>query len=208
MPEKKKKLPVYTTPAGIAGYPWLTKPDTKFNAAGEYRINLILDEAEAQPLREHLDKLLDAAHKQMQEENPKVKVKKAESRVKPFLDSEKNEVEGKVQIGFKMKAVIESKKTGEKWEQRPAIFDAAGKVMVNPKVGGGSTVKIAYEAAPYYSAKDKEAGITLRLKAVQILNLVEFGQKDAASYGFDVAEPSREDSDSSEQGTPDAEADF
>ena len=31
-----------TTPKGIAQYPWLSKPDTKFSEEGEYKVNVIL----------------------------------------------------------------------------------------------------------------------------------------------------------------------
>ena len=29
---------VFTTPKGMAQYPWLSKPDTKFNEEGEYKV--------------------------------------------------------------------------------------------------------------------------------------------------------------------------
>lgn len=184
MAEKRKKLPVYISPLGVASFPWLNKPDTKFNPEGDYRVNLVLDEATAQPLKEKLDTLAKEAYAAAVKANPGKTVREADSPVKPVLDKEKNVVEGKVTIGFKMKAKITSKKTGESWEQRPAIFDAAGKALVGPKVGGGSEIKVAFEVAPYYMPSSKEAGISLRLKAVQIIKLVEFGQKDAASFGF------------------------
>lgn len=189
----REKLPIYVTPAGIAQYPWLTKPDTKFNADGEYRIGLILDEATAQPLVEKLEALRDAAVKAKQAENPKIKVKTADSPVKPLLDKDKNEVEGKVVINFKMKAKITSKKTGEWWEQRPRIEDAQGTVLVNPKLGAGSTVKIAFEAVPYLMASTKEAGISMRLKQVRVLNLVEFGGQASAFGGAEEGYGADED---------------
>lgn len=191
---ERVKLPIYVTPAGIASFPWLTKPDTKFNPEGEYRIGLVLDEATAQPLAEKLETLRTQAYEAAQKANPKIKVKPADSPVKQLLDKDKNPVEGKVVINFKMKAKITSKKSGESWEQRPRIEDAQGTVLINPKLGAGSLVKIAFEAVPYLMASTKEAGISMRLKQVRVLNLVEFGAQQSAfggaedGYGAEQAE--------------------
>ena len=51
----KPKKPRYTTPAGIAQYPWLNKPDTKFNPDGEFKVNLEVDSESAQSLVTFLD---------------------------------------------------------------------------------------------------------------------------------------------------------
>ena len=32
----------FTTPQGVAQYPWLSKPDTKFSEEGDYKVNLII----------------------------------------------------------------------------------------------------------------------------------------------------------------------
>ena len=40
----------FTTPKGIAQYPWLSKPDTKFSEEGDYKVNLILNAEEAAPI--------------------------------------------------------------------------------------------------------------------------------------------------------------
>ena len=37
------KMVKYTTPKGVAQYPYLDKPDTKFNPQGDYKLNLVLD---------------------------------------------------------------------------------------------------------------------------------------------------------------------
>ena len=42
-------------------------------------------------------------------------------------------------------------------------------------VGNGSIVKVAYEPIPYMMASTKQVGVSLRLKGVQILELVEYG---------------------------------
>jgi hypothetical protein len=37
------KIPMVITPRGIAQYAWLSKPDTKFNSEGDYKVTLVLD---------------------------------------------------------------------------------------------------------------------------------------------------------------------
>ena len=41
---------VFTTPAGIAQYPWLTTPDTKFSETGDYKVSLVLTKEAALPV--------------------------------------------------------------------------------------------------------------------------------------------------------------
>jgi hypothetical protein len=42
-------------------------------------------------------------------------------------------------------------------------------------VGNGSDVKVAFEPMPYMVAGTKKVGVSLRLKAVQVIDLVEYG---------------------------------
>lgn len=182
---ERKKAVIHKSPAGIAQYPRLTKPDTKFKADGEYKITLVLPGAEAQPLTELIDKGMAESLVQARRDNPtKAKTIKAatDKPYKAVTDDEGNET-GDVKFNFKMAAKITSKKTGESWTQKPDLFDAKGKVLINPKIGGGSTVKVAFELYPFYTALIG-AGVSLRLRAVQVLDLVEYGNRDAAGYGF------------------------
>ena len=42
MTDKKARNPRYVTQVGVAIYPHLVEPDTKFNAEGEYKVKLRL----------------------------------------------------------------------------------------------------------------------------------------------------------------------
>ena len=42
--------PTITTPTGVALYPWLSKPDTKYNKDGEYKVDLVLSKKDAKPI--------------------------------------------------------------------------------------------------------------------------------------------------------------
>jgi hypothetical protein len=174
----KPKLPRYTTPAGIAQYPYLSKPDTKFNPDGEYKISLEIPAKEAQTITTFLDEQLEASIAKAKKENPGKKIKEGDA---PYSVNEEN---GAVSVRFKLKAKV-TPKSGDAFEQRPAIFDAKGKPITgDAKVGGGSKVKVAYELIPYYTAI-AGAGISLRLKAVQVIDLKEYsGGASADAYGF------------------------
>ena len=53
--------PRYVTPTGIANYPWLVEPDTKFNPDGDYRVTMIFNEhtPELDYILQDLQKVLD-----------------------------------------------------------------------------------------------------------------------------------------------------
>jgi hypothetical protein len=174
----KVKNTRYTTPAGIAQYPYLTKPDTKFNPDGEYKISVEIPGAAAQDIVTFLDEQFEASVAKAKKDNPGKKIKEGD------VPYSVNDDTGKVTVRFKLKAKV-TPKMGDPFEQRPALFDAKGKpIGTDAKIGGGSKVKVAYEMVPYYTAI-AGAGISLRLKAVQVIDLVEFsGGASSEAYGF------------------------
>ena len=173
----KPKLPRYVTPAGTAQYPYLTKPDTKFNPDGEYKLKLEIPADKTQDIVTFLDEQFAASVAAAKKENPGKRVKEADP---PYLV---NEETGTVAVSFKLKAKV-TPKNGDPFEQRPAIFDAKGRPIKDVNIGGGSTVKVAYEVLPFYTAV-VGAGISVRLMACQVINLVVFsGGAGADAYGF------------------------
>ncbi len=174
----KEKKPRFTTPAGIAQYPRLNQPDTKFNPDGEYKVKLeITNPSDVATLSAFLDEQVEKSLKLATKENPGKKIKQGDA---PY---EVDEDTGKMVVNFKLKAKVKTK-SGEEFEQRPALFDAKGKPFNDVNVGGGSKIKVAYEVIPFYTAL-VGASISLRLKAVQVIDLVEYsGGASADSYGF------------------------
>lgn len=171
----KQNIVRITTPSGIAVYPKIEKPDTKFDANGIYSIDLDLDSKDAAELTTKLTQIADAAYAA----ECKAKGKKALKRSDmPWKETE----DGKVRFKFKLKAKGGS---GEKqWDQKPAIFDAKGNPIKDVNVGSGSTVKVAFEAVPYFTAMVGH-GISLRLRAVQILELRQYIAGDNFdAFGF------------------------
>ena len=174
---EKKKAERFVSPKGIASYPYLTNPDTKFNPDGEYKVSLIVAGDDASKVIDFLTEKHNAAVAQAKQENAGKRVKEGEL---PFIEND----DGTVTFKFKMKAKVTPKK-GDPFEQKPALFDAKGKPLTGEtKVGGGSTIKVSYEVVPYYTAI-AGAGVSLRLKAVQIIELKAYsGGGNAESYGF------------------------
>ena len=179
--EKKERNKMYTSPKGIAAYPWLTKPDTKFKQAGEFSIRLKVPAEEAAGLITAIEQAREANFAAVKADNPKVYVKKADPPYRPELDDEGNET-GNILFTFKQGAVIKTK-DGETIKVTIKIFDAKGRPIVGKIVGAGSTVKVAFQFNPFYTAQIG-AGIGLRLKAVQVLDLIEPQGGSAESYGF------------------------
>ena len=171
------------TPAGTAIYPHLTQPDTKFNAMGEYKVSLAVDEAEAAPLIANIEQATKQAEKLIpQGKRPKM----AEPPYFNEVDDEGQDT-GRIVFKFKMKAKINTK-DGRTIEMSPKLFDSQG-TLVNDvdSIWGGSTLRVSADLVPYYVATTG-AGVSARLKAVQIIELKTGGGSNASSFGFEATE--------------------
>lgn len=187
--EKRPKRTRAITPPGIAVWPKLTMPDYTYKEEGEYRTKLRF--LPTDPGFPELIALLDAEHeKAFSEESAKFhedpknklkEVRKAEPPYKVVVD-DKGDPTGELEIGFGMKAMFKGK-DGTEYHPKPGIFDAAGNPF--PKsVGGGSKIRVSFEVRPYFVASSKQAGCSCALRAVQVLDWVEFSRGTASSYGF------------------------
>lgn len=181
----KTKRPRFTTPTGIAIYPRLTRPDTKFNADGVYQVKLAVDGALAQGMVDQIDEMMKVAlteAKATEAAKDKAKRKTPKQCDPPYTVDDET---GVVTFSFKRKASGINKKTEETWKAKVAIFDAKGKPMADPNVGGGTKMKVSYSPTTFYIAGPVGAGVKLNLEAVQIIDLVEYsGGGDSSSYGF------------------------
>jgi hypothetical protein len=68
------------------------------------------------------------------------------------------------------------------------VFDSKGsKLPASPAIGSGSTLKLSVEVYTWYT--DLQGfGYTLRLKAVQLLELLEYNNGSSSSFGFSAEE--------------------
>ena len=193
-------MSIENTKISVAGsfiYPHLVRPDVKFNADGEYKVTLKVSKSDASEMLKQFDKALEDS---LADAEKKAKGKKIKEAPKPYT------VEGdNVFFKFKMKASGTNGKTKERFTQRPLLLDSKKRPITNGTViWGGSEGKIAYQLAPYY-VPAIGAGVSARLKAVQILKLVE-GKDTSSSHlfkeevGFETPSPST--SETSNEKTP------
>ena len=181
MATKDKNVRV-VSPVGISQYAWLTQPDTQFDPDGHYKTNLLVKTDEAQPLIKQIDDEIANSVKLAQENNKGKKIKTSNPPYMEEVDDEGNET-GYTVFKFKTKAKIHAK-DGTIIPNKVAIFDSKGKPLVDTNVWSGSEMKVSAELIKYYTAI-AGAGVSMRLRAVQITNLVEGGNGNAKGYGFD-----------------------
>lgn len=195
----------FITPRVIVQYPRLLKPDTgpkgkegkpKFTVKGTFvpgegnfvvgkttlSCDAIVEKLEAMR-DEHFEEV--AADLKAKKKGAAFKKLNKAPVFRPVLDEEGEETD-KVFINAKTSAQYKDKKTGELVDKRPpAMFDAKGNVIKGklPNVGGGSTMKIAVLAKPYYVESSGEVGITYYLESTQLIDLVEFGGSSNPGFG-------------------------
>ena len=150
---------------GEAIFPHLNKPDVRFNEAGEFKVTLKVAKSDATAMLKLYNSAIEDALK-LAEQNHKGKgIKNAP---KPFTEEDNF-----VFFKFKMKATGVNQKTKEKFSQRPQLFDAKkNPIPLSTIIWGGSKMRVAFNLVPYYTPM-LGAGITARLKAVQVISLVE-----------------------------------
>jgi hypothetical protein len=196
----REKLESFVSPIGTAKFPHLNTPDTKWKEEGEYHTKLLVPAAEGAAFAAKVDQAMKKALQKFTAD-PQTKGKKVKPADPPYKI---NEETGEYEFSFKMRASGISKKTQEKWTKHCPLFSKSG-APLSGKVGGGSTIRVSGEFMPFWTAL-VGAGVSLRLLAVQVLELREFGQRDAAGFGFEL-EASDEDSakdEVSEAGAGDA----
>ena len=161
----------FTTPKGVAYFPYISQPDTKFDEAGVYKVNLCVPKEDAEPVIKLINAEIVSGIKGLMEKSKK-KVKQAPVPYSDEIDEDTGQPTGNVIIKFKSKAA---------W--KPAVFDSKGTMMTSHNIYGGSIIKVNGSIA-FYSSPSIGAGVTLRLRAVQIIEYVE-GADGATKFGFD-----------------------
>lgn len=175
----------YVTPVGEAHYPWLNKPDTKFNPDGVYKVVMTFKKSpELDFMLKDLEKLLDGFYEETinNPKNAKNKTKITKADIYELV-GEKGDL---ISMKFKQNAIIKSM-NGE-FNAHIALFDSKGKPCPEAQIGGGSRIKVCFTAAPYYVPSSKVCGLTFRPVAVQVIELKDIKGASAESYGFGVEE--------------------
>lgn len=181
----KETVTKHITPIGVAQYPHIMKPDTKFDPYGTYRMRFILPAAEAEKYIQLIDEALEASLEKAKKENKGKRIKQADPPYQLELDPETEEETGNVIFTFKTRAGGE-RKDGSVWKFILPVFDAKGKRISDKalNVWSGSEVRVSFTIRPWYVAS-QGAGVKLDMSAVQIVKLVEGGgSANAEDFGF------------------------
>lgn len=198
------------SPFGVAVYPKLNEPETRFDPDGVYECRLRLNEEDAKPFVSQLEKI----HKEAYDYNCKAQKKKtlktADLPVKPVVDDDTGEETGEVEIKFKLNAKVTTK-SGKSWEQRPKLFDSKNQPL-QERIGGGSVVRIQTEVRPWF-VPTLGVGITLRIGAVQVQELKQsMGGDTGSDFGFGEVEGFQasnfESTESKSEDTEGSDSDF
>ncbi len=149
------------SPKGLASYPKIFKPNTRFNSEGVYETGLVVKADQAAAFQEQIKQVFI-------DEFGNGKLAKA------FMPWKENE-DGDVVFTFKS-------------SKKPMVYDSKGlPIKKELDVGSGSELKIGTAIYPW-SAGGK-VGAKLYLNSVQIIQLVEYsGSPFSAEEGGYVAE--------------------
>lgn len=192
------KRPTYTSPKGLFTYPALSKPDygnENFpKPDGEFKTGLTV--AMSPEVQAFIDKLMPAWTEAIRlgqiafaKLDVKLRKKFGELTEQMFYeieyDKETEEPTGNVTFKFKTKYKILDKKTDTIRFNKIGLFDAKGKPLAaDTLIYGGSQGKVSFQTSDYFVAGQGMAGISLRLLAAQVIDLVGPGNRSASSYGF------------------------
>ncbi len=172
---------VYTSPKGTAVYPRIDTPDTKFDEDGLFSCKLHVSEGDFKAFEAQINKEVEAAYKAECSSQGKDKVRRAASTPIRITD------DGDYEIFAKQKAKVHTKSKGT-LEFSVACYDSTGNKIETPKIGSGSTLKSAVEVNTWF-VPSQGFGYTLRLRAVQVIDLVEYGGgASAGNFGFGAEE--------------------
>lgn len=184
---KKDKKPIHVTPVGVAEWPHLNRPDTKFDEAGVFRTKLRLPADAAAPLVELIDAAFQAAHELDAVKEAKKKGKKIKEADLPYQNAtdDQGEETGEIVFSFKIKASGE-RKDGTKFTRSVPLWDAK-RQPTKADVWGGSKIRVAFTLNPFY-VPALGVGVSLQLGSVQVIELVQGQPRTAEGYGFDEEE--------------------
>ena len=176
---------ILTSPKGVAIFPHLTEPDTKYKPEGEYHCKLTCDGKESKSIILAIGNLITEQIVEAQKKQPNntTGFKRAPLPYE-FLDKDMDNE--KVVFNFKLKASGIRKSDGKHFTQKPDLVNAdLSPLGPDVQIWGDSILRITFE--PYAWNMPIGIGCTLRLKAVQVLELVT--GKSSNTLGELKAEP-------------------
>lgn len=219
---KPFKVRDWTTPVTPTRYVKIITPDTKFDPAGVYSFDHILDAEQEAIVRQVLEAAQDAAMghvlSSLDPKKDAAKIKKLQKADLPLSEDfdEDGNPTGKYILRVKRKASGQ-RKDGSAWSFKIPIKDAKGKPVSTKglQIWGGSELRANISIDGWLRATDNAVGITLKIQAVQIAKLVSGGANDSfgeieGGYEADdaVAADTSEFNDDLDDASDDEAADF
>jgi len=183
------------TPVGIGQYAYLETPDFEYNSAGDWKVKVFMDPSadDVQEMCATMDDLLEKAMEYFtaQAKTAKDKKKVRPSENTPYYNETDDEDEPTGRIYINPKSIASGTTAeGEEWKRHMPIFDAQGvKVTEKLNIGSGTKMRVSLLLRAYYN-KQSGVGVSLRLVAVQIIDLKQFGGgvQTAEDAGFGKVE--------------------
>jgi hypothetical protein len=183
----KKQLEAFTSPIGEAIYPWISKADTKHDAAGVFHTDLSVPFEAADAFIAKLEKvrndfkatlpvnkqgaLTDKPVYEQEYSRPVYKEGMAPEEKAAVKSAHVPELTGNVLFRFKLKNNVTTG-AGETFTQTPIVVNAADGEKVEGPVYMGSIIRVRGQIVPYTNSMSGVVGITLRMKAVQVIEQV------------------------------------
>jgi len=183
------------TPVGIGQYAYLETPDFEYNKDGDWKVKVFFDPTDdaVKAMMATMDEKMELA---MEYFTGLAKTKKDKKAVRPsentpyyFETDDEDEPTGRIFINPKSIASGKTKE-GEEWKRQMPIFDAQGvRVTEKLNIGSGTSLRCSIVLRAYYN-KQNGVGLSLRLTAVQVIDLKQFGGgiQTAEDAGFEKVE--------------------
>jgi hypothetical protein len=180
MTTKRAPLEIFQTPVAELVYPWVNEPDTRYNPTGVFQTKFRLPFAQAQELIAQAERIRDAEFAKLDPQKAATYSKKdvyevvftqppadaTDEEKASFIPEPTDEVEFKA----KLNAVV-TPKEGDPFNQSVILIDK-DEVPVTLPVWGGTKGMLRGQLVPWGNAAQKQVGVTLRLKAIKVLELV------------------------------------
>lgn len=170
-----------TTPRGIARFPSLNRPTTRFHSDGEYQVDLVLpsDSPDLESFRSELEAYAERSREEIGQKAAKADISLP---IRVVEDADGNET-GDSFIRTRMKAMVRPSDGSPPIKRRILFVDSKRKAIEPPPViGRGSELVVACDMES--SLVRGTLYVSLRPRVVQVIKLVAPGQAWVEDYGL------------------------
>lgn len=171
----------FISPPGLARYPWVNAPDTKFDSDGSFKIDLVVEGEAAEALAARIEEAgKEAFEEKLKELPPKDRPKFSLYTPYEYETDDEGIRTGRILFKFRQNAKIKLK-SGEKRDVKIGIYDSRGEPS-SAIVRNGSTVRVSYTIRPILISAAKTVGVRLDFGRVQIIRLAQGGGSGFEAY--------------------------